>query len=125
MVSGSPLRLLALLWVITLAPACAPDPAPAVAPGRTRNLVLLTDTTAWPAGALRHYRDSLTGAGFRVVVSGYPGESAAQLSGRLPWLLQPGVDVFVYDPALAGPAGLDSLRALLARRHLTPTVLGR
>ena len=92
--------------------SCAPPPpedAPAAAP--LRNAVLLTDTLGWPPGALASYRDSLTVAGYRVLVSGAPGgETAPELLGRLPWLLQPGVDLLLYDPRLAGPGVLDCLR---------------
>lgn len=107
--------LLTLLLLLAIAPACAPEPVAANNGPAARNLVLLTDTTQWTPGHLMNYRDSLTAAGFRVLVSGYPQESAAALAARLPWLLQPGVDVFIYDERLAGQAGLDSLRAYLAR----------
>jgi len=63
-------------------------------------------------------KDSLAAAGDRVLISGYAGETAAELIARLPWLLQPGVDLFVYDDLLAGPAGQDSLTNYLKRtRH--------
>jgi len=70
---------------------------------------LLTDTTQWASSTLKVYKDSLENEGFRVIISGYPGETAAQLAARLPWLLQPGVDLFVYDEKRAGAAGGDSL----------------
>jgi len=60
-------------------------------------------------------QDSLSAAGNRVVISGYPGETAAELTARLPWLLQPGVDYFFYDHGLSGRAGEDSLRQYLNR----------
>lgn len=75
--------------------------------------MLLTDTTQWAPSLLSAYKDSLTEAGYRVLVSGYPGERAGELKARLPWLLQPGVEVFLYDERLAGAAGLDSLTAYL------------
>lgn len=89
--------------------------------------MLLTDTTRWLPGELQHYRDSLEAEDYRVLISGYPGESPAELTARLPWLLQPGVHVFVYDPALAGPAGADSLRTTIARlgREIPVEVLDR
>lgn len=103
---------LALLFLTFLAPACAPnEPPPASAP--PKNIVLLTDTSQWESGQLTAYKDSLTTAGYRVLVSGYPGESAAELTARLPWLLQPGVDLFLYDHKLAGQAGQDSLTNFL------------
>jgi len=77
--------------------------------------VLLTDTTRWSPPALQAYRDSLTDADYRVLISGSPGESAEALMARLPWLLQPGVDLFIYDERLSGPAAQDSLRAYLTR----------
>ncbi len=99
---------LPLLLLPFLAPACAPnEPPPANA--LPQNLVLLTDTARWQPGHLAAYKDSLVAAGYRVLVSGYRGESAAELSARLPWLLQPGVDLFLYDDRLAGQAGADSL----------------
>lgn len=107
--------LLILLLPLALAPACAPEPAAEHHVLVNRNLVLLTDTTQWSPGQLTDYRDSLTKVGYRVLVSGYPGESSAALAARLPWLLQPGVDVFLYDERLAGQAGLDSLRVYLTR----------
>ena len=103
---------LTLLLLPFLAPACAPNEPPSK---RTvpKNLVLLTDTSRWEAGRLVTYKDSLGKAGYRVLVSGYAGESAAELTARLPWLLQPGVDLFIYDNRLAGKAGKDSLVSFL------------
>lgn len=99
---------LPLLLLPFLAPACAPnEPLPARVP--SKNIVLLTDTSLWKTGKLTAYKDSLSATGYRVLVSGYPGESAAGLTARLPWLLQPGVDLFIYDNKLAGEAGKDSL----------------
>jgi hypothetical protein len=107
-VSRLAMPFIALLLLAVFAPACAPNEPP---PERTipRNLVLLTDTTQWKDGHLKSYKDSLTSTGYRVLVSGYPGENAAELTARLPWLLQPGVDLFLYDKRLAGDAGKDSL----------------
>jgi hypothetical protein len=101
-----------LLLLTFIAPACAPNEPP---PERavSRNLVLLTDTTQWNNDHLEAYKDSLTAAGYRVLVSGYPSESAAELSARLPWLLQPGVDLFLYDERLSGKPGKDSLMNFL------------
>ncbi|MBC6993188.1 hypothetical protein QWY85_20720 [Neolewinella lacunae] len=107
---------LPLLLIPFLAPACAPSPpAAAAAPLPPRPLVLLTDSTQWAAGALGNYRAKLEKEGYRVLVSGYPGETPAALVARLPWLLQPGVDRFVYDVRLSGAAGADSLRQALER----------
>lgn len=104
----------ALLLIPFLAPACAPpDHATADAPPPRRPLVLLTDTTQWRAGQLANYRAGLEKEGYRVLVSGYPGETPTALVARLPWLLQPGVDRFVYDVRLSGAAGADSLRQAL------------
>ncbi|MFT5999261.1 MAG: hypothetical protein ACI81P_001718 [Neolewinella sp.] len=99
---------LTLLLLTILAPACAPkDPPP---PSESlQNLVLLTDTTQWEATALHHLQDSLATSGYRVLTSGYSGETATELLARLPWLLQPGVDVLLYDDRLAGAAAFDSL----------------
>ncbi len=106
--------VLALLLIPFLAPACAPpDQANADTQPPRRPLVLLTDTTQWRAGALANYRVELEKEGYRVLVSGYPGETPAALVARLPWLLQPGVDRFVYDPRLSSAAGADSLRQAL------------
>lgn len=102
------MALPALLLLAFIAPACAPN-EPHPKKQIARNLVLLTDATSWEHGHLDRYKDSLTAAGYRVLVSGYPGESAGELSARLPWLLQPGVDLFLYDERLAGRAGKDSL----------------
>jgi hypothetical protein len=67
----------------------------------------------WEATTLHHLQDSLTTSGYRVITSGYPGETAAELTARLPWLLQPGVDVLLYDDRLAGAAAFDSLLLLI------------
>ena len=111
-------RILSLLLLIALAPACAPaseSPSSTEAALTDKPLVLLTDTAKWPQGALQHYRDSLQAAHYRVLVSGYPGESPGEISARLPWLLQPGVSLFIYDESLAGSTGADSLRVALRR----------
>ncbi|WP_026232245.1 SGNH/GDSL hydrolase family protein [Neolewinella persica] len=99
---------LALLLLTFLAPACAPKDPPSP-PATLQNLVLLTDTTQWEATTLQSLQDSLASSGYRVITSGYPGETAAELTARLPWLLQPGVDVLLYDDRLAGAALFDSL----------------
>ena len=116
------IRFLALLLLPFLAPACAPNEPPAerVLP---QNVVLLTDSTQWETSALTAYKDSLTSAGYRVLVSGYPNESAAALTARLPWLLQPGVDLFIYDNRLAGEAGKDSITNFLKRSGHSASVL--
>lgn len=75
--------------------------------------MLLTDTMTWAPKGLDRYRDSLEAENYRVLVSGYPGETPAELAARLPWLLQPGVELFLYDPTLAGKEGADSLRRAL------------
>lgn len=107
-------RFIAPLFVLFLAPACAPaEPPPP--PQRALATVLLTDTTVWQKEALLAFRDSLEKAGNRLVISGYPGETSADLVARLPWLLQPGTGRILYDERLAGSAAADSLRTALAR----------
>ncbi|MEL7160981.1 MAG: hypothetical protein AAFN92_09490 [Bacteroidota bacterium] len=96
--------------ILTLAPACAPQDSSSEP---RKNLVFLTDTTRWPKTEWRAYRDSLEQTNHRIIISGYPEETATELRARLPWLLQPGVDVLLYDPRLAGSAGWDSLRLFL------------
>ncbi len=85
-------------------------------------MVVLTDSTTWSPPRLQAFRDSLQGEGFRVLISGYPAETAAEMVERLPWLLQPGVDVFLYDERLAGPAARDSLENALSRLGHPATV---
>lgn len=116
-------RLLSLLLLLSLAPACAPNEPP-LPPPIPKNIVLLTDTSRWAPTELQYYKDSLAAAGYRVLISGYPGETAAELLARLPWLLQPGVDKFIYDDRLAGPAGGDSLQNYLQTRG-HPATVGR
>lgn len=106
------------LLVLLLAPACAPDNPAITGTNRPQPLVLLTDTSQWEQTTLDTYRDSLQKTGYRVVISGFTDETSEQLLARLPWLLQPGVSLFIYDHRLAGAATEDSLR-----RHLQ--VLGR
>lgn len=101
-----------LLLALFLAPACAPEKS-VVEKFTSSHLVLLTDTLQWEAQRLEQYRDSLKTAGFRVLISGRSGETAPELKARLPWLLQPGVDLFIYDQRLAGKAGMDSLKSYL------------
>lgn len=108
--------VLTLLLLTVFAPACAPnDPPPSVS---QQNLVLLTDTTHWQASDLHQLQDSLMMSGYRVITSGYPGESTEEIMARLPWLLQPGVDVLLYDDRLAGAATFDSL--LLQMKVMSP-----
>lgn len=104
---------LSLLFVLLLAPACAPPEDVSETPP-ARHVVLLTDTLKSDK-LITHLRDSLVAAGNRVLISGYPEETAEQLTARLPWLLQPGVDLFIYDQDLAGKPGEDSLRNYLSR----------
>lgn len=116
-------RLLSLLFILSFAPACAPNVEPSDGePEKARPLVLLTDTLSWKPGDLVAYRDSLESENYRVLISGFSGESPTQLVVRLPWLLQPGVALFLYDESLAGPAGGDSLRAVLQRMELDISV---
>lgn len=105
---------LSLLFVPLLAPACAPAENTVEEVLPARHVVVLTDTLQTGHG-IRGFRDSLIGAGNRVLISGYPEETAEGLTARLPWLLQPGVDLFVYDQNLAGKPGEDSLRNYLDR----------
>ncbi|MEM6770866.1 MAG: hypothetical protein AAF597_09805 [Bacteroidota bacterium] len=106
-----------LLLVLLFAPACAPNDASVTVkkPRTLKPLVLLSDADSWTSSGLDAYRDSLTKAGYRVLVSGFAGESTTELTERLPWLLQPGVELFIYDEKLAGPDGADSLRSALER----------
>jgi hypothetical protein len=96
--------------------ACTRNEAAADAAPTPRSYTLiLTDTTAangfttllvdWRKD--RHFNAVLA-------VSGYPDETKLSLLQRLPWLLQPGVDTLYYDPALAGPELLLSLRDTLS-----------
>jgi len=114
-------RSLPLLWLLFFAPACAPYESPSAGKA-ARKLVLLTDTTQWTPHSLASCKDSLKNEGYRVIVSGYPGESAEELINRLPWLLQPGVDMLLYDKNLAGTAGYDSLRNYLGRQTNTTEI---
>lgn len=116
-------RYLPPLLILLLAPACAPE-APPSPPAKSVAVVLLTDTTQWPAGELTMFRDSLETSNHRLVVSGYPGETPTDLVARLPWLLQPGTEKIIYDPRLAGPAA-DSLRAAIERLGRTVDVVKR
>lgn len=120
-------RIVSLLWLLFVAPACAPadDQVGQTedAAGSTTPLVLLTDASGWKEQDLAAYKDSLGAEGYRVIVSGYRGETAAELTARLPWLLQPGVSLFLYDEQLAGPAGADSLRRALPRLGSNASVL--
>lgn len=110
-----------LLIFLAIAPACAPASEEKVEQLPLSPLVLLTDEATWTAVELQHYRDSLELEHYRVLVSGYADETPAELMARLPWLLQPGVSLFIYDVALAGPAASDSLRNALRRLgHDTP-----
>jgi hypothetical protein len=114
-------RFLTLLFVLFLAPACAPNEQASEAEAVAvvaRPIVLLTDAETWSEVGLKQYKDSLEAKNYRVIVSGFTGETVGDLVARLPWLLQPGVDLFLYDSALAGPAGADSLRAYIGRMNL-------
>ena len=106
--------VLTSLLVLLFAPACAPEKAPDVR-RISRPTVLLTAAESWSGNTLEAFRDSLESTGHRVVVSGYAGETAADLATRLPWLLQPGTTLILYDIKLAGPAGADSLRTVIDR----------
>lgn len=81
----------------------------AIAP-QTYTLVLADESQAplpWLT-ALRHRNDS------KIAVSGYADDTPESVLQRLPWLLQPGVDTLLYDPALAGRELIDSLKQALA-----------
>lgn len=78
--------------------------------------MLLTDAERWPEDRLAALKDSLQDNNFRVVVSGYPDERTDELLARLPWLLQPGIDLLLVDPDFLSPAGVDSLKTFLAER---------
>ena len=114
--------LLPLLFVLTLAPACSPDPPPAdpvtnpAAPAaRThQNIVFLTDSTVWGAGKLDAISSAVTMRGDRMLITGNPDETPASMTERLPWLLQPGVDVFLYDARFLGQDYADTLRNWLS-----------
>lgn len=110
-------RICALLLVFCLAPACAPssDKEGKAEQQNPRPLVLLTDASTWAEEDLTTLKDSLEAAHYRVLVSGFSDETPEQLVARLPWLLQPGVSLFLYDEALAGATGEDSLRNALQR----------
>lgn len=74
-------------------------------------VLILTDTSMGTSQWVVDYRkEQLNRA--KVVVSGFPGEAAAAVLARLPWLLQPGVDTLLIDTAfLQNPARLcDSVR---------------
>ncbi|SEP99953.1 hypothetical protein [Neolewinella agarilytica] len=103
-----------LLFIPLLAPACAPAENTVEEVLPVRHVVILTDTLQ-NGHLIAGFRDSLTEAGNRVLISGYPGETAEAITARLPWLLQPGVDLFIYDQKLAGKPGEDSLRNYLDR----------
>lgn len=106
--------ILSLLLLGCLAPACSPkDEQSAPEDDSLRHLILLTNAARWPEDELAVLRDSLAGEGCRVIVSGYPGEGVKQLVERLPWLLQPGVDVLLCDPKFLPATAVDSLRAYL------------
>lgn len=106
--------MLSLLFIPLLAPACAPAENISAKELPTRHVVMLTDTLQ-TGHQITNLRDSLLAVGDRVLISGYPDETAEELMARLPWLLQPGVDLFIYDQDLAGKPGEDSLRNYLNR----------
>lgn len=103
--------ILFCLLVLALAPACSPNEPPPPPP-RPVHVVLLADTTAWPPGRLARLRATRP-PGQRLLVTGFPGETTTELLARLPWLLQPGVDTFLYDTMSLGPTGADSVRTFL------------
>ncbi len=113
------LRTITLLLVLFIAPACAPDHTYDEAGTEVDDtqipLVLLTDASTWEKEDLQALKDSLTEQRYRVIVSGFTGETAAALTARLPWLLQPGVGLFLYDERLSGAGAADSLRSALDR----------
>jgi hypothetical protein len=113
--------ILTLLLLTVFAPACAPNEPPPPTK-KLQHLVLLTDVKQWNGGSLITYLDSLKNEDYRVIISGYAGETADQLTSRLPWLLQPGVDMFLYDEKLAGTVGYDSLVNYLHRNKLETRV---
>jgi len=109
-----PLGWIALLFTLVVwAPACAPDRQSPETEPAPKKLVLLTDSTDWAPGELNDFRQIKEAEGYRMLISGTPGETQESLLARLPWLLQPGVDVLLYDPELAGPGTTDSLVARL------------
>ncbi|WP_157500782.1 hypothetical protein [Lewinella sp. 4G2] len=113
----SPTASALLLFLLHLAPACAPNnDSEATAEPRRTNIVVLTDTADWAPNHLRLLTEQFAKSGSRVLTSGECGETAAQLIQRLPWLLQPGVDTFYVDPRLAGPEVYDSLTNYLERQ---------
>ena len=105
-------KLLSLL-LLTCA-ACLPDRREPPPPPDFR-VVVVADTSRWAAGELLRLRADYAAPNFRLLITGYPGETAPALTARLPWLLQPGVDRFLYDTISLPPAGLDSLRRFLER----------
>ena len=62
-----------------------------------RNAVLLIDPLHTRARAQDSLRTALEADGYRVLLSPTTGESTAETVARLPWLLQPGVGLVVYD----------------------------
>lgn len=109
------LSLLTLLFaLLTLAPACSPT-EPALEETEQLKVLILTDSTAWRSDRISRIRADHEKRGDRVLISGEDGETAETLGARLPWLLQPGADVIVYDPGLAGPVGYDTLHSRLGR----------
>ena len=62
-----------------------------------RNAVLLIDTLRTRARARDSLREVLESDGYRVLLSPTTGEEVGETVARLPWLLQPGVGVIVYD----------------------------
>jgi hypothetical protein len=109
-----------LLLGLFLAPACSPNEKTLQADHDSPqpHLVLLTDAERWPDQDLTRLKDSLREANYRVIISGYAGENAEDLLQRLPWLLQPGVDLLLCDPRFLPPAGMDSLRSFLREKQL-------
>lgn len=77
---------------------------------RSNYVLILSAETPETAPWIKAFRKTSTST---YVLSGYPDETAKGLMKRLPWLLQPGVDTLIYDPALAGWEVADSLKKYL------------
>ncbi|NJC26447.1 hypothetical protein [Neolewinella antarctica] len=108
------IQLALLLYVLAWAPACAPN-GPTEEKARQLKVVILTDSTAWVDDRIRKLGAQLASEGARVLYSGDSTDSATTLTARIPWLLQPGVDVIYYDTALAGEGTGDSVASVLLR----------
>lgn len=100
--------------MLCLVPACAPNKPPD-ANTEKRKVVFLTDSTHWTDSYTSDLRVMLEEEGARTLVSGEADETLGNLLSRLPWLLQPGVDVFYLDRNFAGQHAKDSLEANLSQ----------